>query len=89
MRRAVTCLNGELGPVSWEHMISAESIPKNAVVNATPFRAACENSRASIGRTRTIPCVSTKATRMTSNAAQRFLPLRRILASKGHEIGST
>ena len=40
---------------------------EKAVVNATPFRAAWENSRASIGRTRTMPWVSTKATRMTSS----------------------
>ena len=39
-------------------MILAESMAKNAVVNGTPFRAACENSRASIGRVRTMPCVS-------------------------------
>jgi hypothetical protein len=33
-------------------MLLAESIASSAVVNATPFRAAWENNRASIGRAR-------------------------------------
>jgi glutamine synthetase len=35
-------------------MLFAESMAKSAVVNVTPFRAACVNSRASIGRIRTM-----------------------------------
>jgi hypothetical protein len=41
-------------------MLLDESIAKSAVVKAIPFRAACENSRASMGRTpRDAVCVDT------------------------------
>ena len=58
-------------------MILAESMAKNAVVNGTPFRAACENSRASIGRVRTMPCVSVNAIRITSSFSSSIVAITR------------
>jgi hypothetical protein len=68
-------------------MLFAESMAKSAVVNATPFRAACVNSRASIGRTPTMPWVSTQATRTTSSLSSSILAM--ICASLSRRSGQS
>ena len=56
-------------------MFFAESIAKTTVANAILFRAACEDRRASIGRTSTMPCVSTQATGTISSFSPSILAM--------------